>query len=196
MLMHLRAQLARSKPPPTTAAQPKAPPGRPEKKTSPTLDAVIAELRAEISALRREVAALQAQHEASHIPSISPRTAPTVVPPQPPSPSTASSISIAQEGVAHPGHHWLQPILDHAQCPPFIKHIDSSMVPTYSFDLPEETQQVLQIIYSADMPRFAGFDSNGNLFVAIRSSPELVVAAIVVPPGAPFPPAPSLNAPF
>jgi len=64
------------------------------------------------------------------------------------------------------------------------------MVPYYPFDLPEDCQQAVEVIYQVDMPRFVSFDSNGDLYIAIWAHPEIVIAAMVAPPGAPLPPAP------
>jgi len=190
MLMHIRAQRAHSRVGKTSpaSAPPRAAP-RPVAVIPPQPPGVIAELRQEITALRAEIQALRLLHEASTSLPLSPRTAPTVVPPQPPSPSAASSISMAQEGIAHPDHRWLQAIIDNQYCPPTFRHIDSSMVPSYPLAIPEDVQQVLQVIYEADV-RFVGFDSNGDLCVAIRSPAELVIAAIVVQAGALLPPPP------
>jgi len=185
MLMHIRAQRAHSRVGKTSLAS--AP--RPAAVIPPQPPSVIAELRQEIAALRAEVQALRLLHEASTSLPLSPRTAPTVVPPQPPSPSAASSISMAQEGIAHPDHRWLQAVIDNQYCPPTFRHIDSSMVPSYPLAIPKDVQQVLQVIYEADV-RFMGFDSNGDLCVAIQSPAELVIAAVVVQAGALLPPPP------
>ena len=63
------------------------------------------------------------------------------------------------------------------------------MVPSYPLIIPEDVQQVLQVIYEADV-RFMGFDSNGDLCVAVQSPAELIIAAIVIQAGAPLPPPP------
>jgi len=190
MLMHIRAQHAHSrvgKPPPASTPPCAAP--WPAAVIPPQPPSVIAELHREIAALRAEVQALRLLHEASTSLPLSPRTAPTVVPLQPPSPSATSSISMVQEGIAHPDHRWLQAIIDNQYCPPTFRHIDSCMVPSYPLIILEDVQQVLQVIYEADV-RFVGFDSNGNLCVAIWSPAELIIAAIVIRAGAPLPPPP------
>ena len=129
---------------------------------------VIAELRAEIAALWAKVQAPCSLHKASTVPPLSPCTNPTVMPPHPPSPSAALSISMVQEGVAHPNHRWLQAVINNQYCPPTFHHINSSMVPSYPLSILEDVQQVLQVIYEADI-QFVGFNSNGDLCVAIQS---------------------------
>ena len=96
---------------------------------------------------------------------------------------------MVQEGIAHPDHRWLQAVIDNHYCPPTFHHINSSMVPSYPLVIPEDVQQVLQVIYEADV-RFVGFDSNGDLCVAVQSPAELIIAAIVIQAGAPLPPPP------
>jgi len=60
------------------------------------------------------------------------------------------------------------------------------MVPYYPFDLLEDCQQAIKVIYEVVMPCFVGFDSNGDLYVAIQASPEVIVTAMVAPlPSAP-----------
>jgi len=188
MLMHIRAQRAHSRvgkkallasAPPCAAPQPVA-------TIPPQPPSIIAELRREITALWTKVQALRLLHEAPTSPPLSPRTAPTVMPPHPPSPCAASSISMVQEGIAH---RWLQAVINNQYCPPTFRHIDSSMVPSYPLVIPEDVQQVLQVIYEADV-RFVGFNSNGDLCVAIWSPAELIITAIVIRAGAPLPPPP------
>jgi len=99
-------------------------------------------------------------------------------------------MSVVQEGIAHPDHQWLHAVIDNQYCPPAFKHIDSSMVPTYPLVIPKDVQQVLQVIYEADV-WFVGFDSNGDLCVAIWSPAELIIVAVVVQAGAVLPPPPS-----
>ena len=140
MLVHLRTQQARfcAKTPP--AAKLKAPTA--SSPLPPSLE--IASLRAEIAALQTKFEAFKWSYESlsseasSSSPPQSRCTAPMVMPPHPPSPSPSSSTSMAQERTAHRKHRWLQPILDHQHCPALFHHIDSSMVPIYTFTMPDD----------------------------------------------------------
>jgi len=161
----------------------------------PQSPGIIVELHEEIAALWKEVQALCSLHEASLTAPLSPHTTPTVVPHTPLSPSTSLSMSIIQVGTAHPAHRWLQAILDHWHCPPPFCSIDSSMIPFYPFDTPEDIQQVLEVIFIADMTQFMGFDSNGDLRVTIWAPQELIVATLIMPKGVPTAPAPSIHRP-
>ena len=152
----------------------------------------IAEVQSELMALWAEFEEFKnfyesSSSEASAHSSHSPYTAPTVVPHHPPSPSTESSMSVMQEGTAHPSHSWLQPILDHPQCPAFIQHVDSSMVPILSYALPDDVPQSVIVTYTKGSPRHLGLDSNGDLCVAATGNSERVVIFLAAPPGAPFP---------
>ncbi|KIM55474.1 hypothetical protein SCLCIDRAFT_30334 [Scleroderma citrinum Foug A] len=113
---------------------------------------------------------------------------PQQCPPHPPSPSTASSISTVQEGVAHPSHGWLQPILDHDQCSAFLKHVDSSMVPIPSYTLPDDVPQSVIATYTKGSLRHLGLDSNGDLCVAATGISDKVVVFLALPSGVPLPP--------
>ena len=97
---------------------------------------------------------------------------------------------MVQEEIFHPDHQWLQAIIDNQYCPPAFKHINSSMVPTYPLVIPEDVQQVLQVIYETDI-RFVSFNSNSDLCVAIWSPTELIIVVVVVQVGALLPPPPS-----
>jgi len=57
--------------------------------------------------------------------------------------------------------------------------LDSSMVPSYPLAIPDDVQQVLQVIYEADI-RYVGLDSNGDLCVAYWCPPELIIVAVVI----------------
>lgn len=104
-------------------------------------------------------------------------------------------MSVTQEGIAHPHHRWLQAILDHQHYPPPFCSINSSMAPFYPFDIPEDVQHVLEVIFTSDMPQFVGFDSNGNLQITIQALCELIVTTLVMPEGTITPPAPSMYRP-
>ena len=67
------------------------------------------------------------------------------------------------------------------------------MVPFYPLNMHEDVQLVVQALFSADMPRFVGLDSNSDLQVAIQASPELVASTIVMPEGAQLPPPPNIR---
>ena len=182
MLVHLRSQQARSRAKPLPSTKSKAPAALP-----PTVSP-----SAEISSLRVEIVALQTEFEefkqsyespseASSSP-LSPRTAPTVVSPQPPSPSTTtSSLSMTQERTSHPQHHWLQLILDHLSCPALFHHIDSSMVPIYIFAMPDDVQHVLMVYTNMRGCRYLGFNSNRDLYVAGHAPAKLIIMSINAP---------------
>jgi len=70
------------------------------------------------------------------------------------------------------------------------------MAPFYPFNIPQDVQQVLEVIFTSDMPWFMGFNFNGDLQVAIRAPHELIVAALVMPKGAITPPAPTIYCPM
>ncbi|KIM60147.1 hypothetical protein SCLCIDRAFT_26787 [Scleroderma citrinum Foug A] len=150
MLVHLRTQQARlrAKTPPTT--KPKAPAAPPP--SQPPLSE-LASLKAELVALQTKFEEFKHSYESSSSEASSsslpqsPRTNPTVVPAHPPSPSPSSSASMAQECTAHHEHCWLQPILDSIYCPALFHHIDSSMVPIYTFAMPNDVQCILMVMW-------------------------------------------------
>ena len=133
--------------------------------TEPT----IANLLSQIEALWTDFKNFKQAHEASSSeahpsPASSPQAVPTILPNDPPSPSSStSSMSIVEESTAHPNHQWLQPIIDHRHSPVFICHIDSSMAPIYSHAMPDDVQQVLTVAYLKALPRYLGVDSNSDL---------------------------------
>ena len=176
--------------PPTLSAPNQAPPPP----SQPAQGLTIADLLSQIEELRSDFEKFKRAHEASSSeespsPSPSPQVAPTVLPNDPPSPpSSTSSLSVAQECTAHPDHPWLQPVLDHAHSPPFVKHVDSSMVPLYSHSMPDDVQQVLMVNYSKGSPRFLGIDSNGDLQVSAQCRPSEVKMLINLTEDDPQPP--------
>ena len=186
MLLHLSAQsrlLDRAQPPkpaPKDAPQPRQPltrtaPAPPTQHAS--CSAEIAALCAEIEALRKKLA------EVFDSAPPSPRTAPTVVPPAPQHdpPSPTSSVATAASHTAHPDHPWLQTILDHPQCPPFLQSIDSSMAPIAAYAIPDDVQQVVQTLHDRSPPIYIGIDSNGDLIVAKTAPGDLISIAIRMP---------------
>ena len=60
------------------------------------------------------------------------------------------------------------------------------MVPSYPLVIPDNVQQVLQVIYAVDI-WFMGFNSNGDLCAAIHCPAALTIAAAVVQEGALLP---------
>ena len=194
MLVHLRSQQAqlraRSKPPPPPTVAPLQ--GHPPPKSTPGL--TIADLLSQIEALRVDFENFKRKHEASSSeasPSLlsSPQVAPTVLPNDPPSPpSSTSSMSMVEESKSHPNHQWLQPILDHRHSPAFIKRIDSSMVPLYSYAMPDDVQQIMAVAYPKASPRYLGVDFNGDLRVSAQCSSEFVTMFITLTESDPQPP--------
>ena len=185
MLVHLRSQQAqlraRVKPSPTPAIPPQTGhPTTPKSAPGPT----IADLLLQIEKLRSDFEALKRQleepsSEAPSSPSLSPQATATVLPNNPPSPpSSTSSMSIAEESIAHPDHTWLQPVIDHKHAPPFIRRIDSSMVPIFSHAMPDDVQQTVVIGYPKVSPRYVGVDSNGDLRISAQCPSEIVVMFI------------------
>lgn len=83
----------------------------------------------------------------------------------------------------HPDHLWLQQVLDHTHCPPFIKSVDSGMAPRLCYTIPEDVQQVLQLQSLTFPPIYVGIDSNGDLQVAREADGDLVTVSIVMPLG-------------
>ena len=113
----------------------------------------------------------------------SPRTVTAVLkPPIPPS-SPSSSISSVRSRTAHPDHQWLQPVLDHKHCPPFLRSIDSSMLPTLVYAIPDDVQQVLQVQHKNHPPVYIGIDSNGDLQVAAKAPGDLITLSVAMPSG-------------
>ena len=131
---------------------------------------------AEIAALRVEIAVLCKKLDASleHPPPPSPCTILVTVcpPPRPSSPSPSTSASVRSR-TAHPDHPWLQPILSHKHCPPFLVSVDSSMAPTLSYAIPEDVQQVLQVQCKGHPPMYIEIDSNGDLQVTGKANGDL-----------------------
>ena len=95
--------------------------------------------------------------------------------------TTTSSLSMMQECTSYPQHCWLQPILDHPSCLVLFHHIDSSMVPIYVFAMPDDVQHVLMVYTNVRGPRYLGFNSNGDLYVAGHASAELIITLINMP---------------
>ena len=156
---------------PTSKTAPPPPP-----KQHATCLAEIAALRAEIEALRRKMAELL-----EHQPPLSPHTILTMapVPTQPPHPPP-SSVALAQSRTAHPDHPWLQHVLDHKHCPPFIKSIDSTMVPCLRYAIPDDVQQVLQVQSQTFPPIYIGIDSNSDFQVAREADGDLITVSIAM----------------
>ena len=129
-------------------------------------------LCAEIEALRKKLAEFL-----EHPSPPSPHTilATVLKPPQPcPSPpASSSSLMSIRSSMAHPDHPWLLAVLDHTQCPPFIKSVDSSMLPFFvkgSASGSEDVQQVVQLLLSTRTNScYIGIDSNGDLQVAKKA---------------------------
>ena len=201
MLLHIDAQMRlfdRLHPPKDHQEEPTQP--RPQPQTSPrarsshskTADTPAPQTppskhtscAAEIAALRAEIAVLRKKLDASleHPPPPSPRTIlATVHPPsRPPSPSPSTSASVRSR-TAHPDHPWLQPILSHKHCPPFLVSVDSSMAPTLSYAIPEDVQQVLQVQCKGHPPMYVGIDSNGDLHVAGKADGDLITMSLAMP---------------
>ena len=108
-------------------------------------------------------------------------------PPQPhPSSPTSSSLTSIRSGMAHPDHPWLQTVLDHTQCPSFIRSMDSSMSPyfvTGGGNMPKNVQQVVQLLSSTrNTSLYIGIDSNGDLQVA-KKAPAVIVHSQLSCPG-------------
>ena len=196
MLMHIAAQmriLERTPPPAKSAKGAPSPPSGPSPpKTTPppskehtTCSAEIAALRAEIADLRAEIADLRKKlSETLDVPAPpSPRTVLAVLKPTRPPSSPSSSISSVRSRTAHPDHQWLQAVLDHKHCPTFLKTIDSTMVPTLVYAIPDDVQQVLQVQHKNHPPVYIGIDSNGDLQVAAKAPGELVTISVAMPPG-------------
>ena len=160
------------KPPPSKTPLPPPP------KQHTTCTAEIAALRAEIEALRKKMAELL-KHQAPPSPCTILAMAPIPTQPPPPPLSTTSVRSCT----AHPDHPWLQQVLDHKHCPPFIKSVDSGMAPRLRYTIPEDVQQVLQVQSSTFPPVYVGIDSNGDLQVAREADGNLVTISIVMPSG-------------
>ena len=186
MLLHISAQswlLDRAQPPkpaPKDAPQPRQPPTR----TAPAPPTQHASCSAKITALWAEIEALRKKlAEVFDTTPPSPRTAITVVPPAPrhDPPSPTSSVATAASCTAHPDHPWLQTILDHSQCPPFLQSVDLSMVPIATYAIPNDVQQVVQTLHSRSPPIYVGIDSNGDLMVAKTAPGDLVTIAIRMP---------------
>lgn len=173
--------------------------GHPPPKSTPGL--TIADLLSQIEALRVDFENFKCKHEASSSeaspsPLSSPQAAPTVLPNDPPSPpSSTSSMSMVEESKSHPNHQWLQPILDHRHSPAFIKRIDSSMVPLYSYAMPDNVQQIMAVAYPKASPRYLGVDFNGDLRVSAQCSSEFVTMFITLTESDPQPPPCPLNLP-
>lgn len=198
MLLHISAQMRLHNRNPPSKPEPKAPSTHPapraEKTAScpppkqhPTCSAEIAALRAEVEALQKKLA-----EYLEHPTPPSPRTilASVLKSPQPqPSPSTptspSSSLTSIRSSMAHPDHPWLQAVLDHKQCPPFIKSIDSSMIPIFvsgGGSISEDMQQVVQLLSSTrTKSAYIGIDSNGDLQVATKVPASIVHSAIAMP---------------
>lgn len=87
--------------------------------------------------------------------------------------------------MAHPDHPWLQAVLDHKQCPPFIKSIDSSMSPIFvrgGGSVSEDVQQVVQLLsLTRTKSSYIGIDTNGDLQVATKVPASIVHSAIAMP---------------
>ena len=103
---------------------------------------------------------------------------------QAPSSPTSLSLMLIRSGMAHPDHLWLQKVLDHAQCPPFVRSIDSSMplhFITGTGDMPEFMQQVVQLLSpTRTNPCYIGVNSNGDLQVAKRAPAAIIHSALVM----------------
>ena len=139
---------------------------------------------AEIAALRAEIALLCERLDAvlEHPPPPSSCTilAAVPIPPHPSSPLSSTTESVWSR-TAHPDHQWLQGILDHKHCPPFLVSVDSSMAPTIRYAIPEDVQQVLQVQSSGNPPMYVGIDSNGDLQAASKVDGDLITMSIVMP---------------
>ena len=143
-------------------------------------------LQSEFEALKQSL--VSSSEEASSSSNQSPCTAPTAVPPHPPTPSTStSSMSVVQEGIAHPQHQWLQLVLDHPHCPPFIHHIDSATVPLTSYAMPDDVPQALEVHWHSGAPRYLGFDSNGDLCSSSTCHGSKITKLILLPQTSPLP---------
>ena len=102
-----------------------------------------------------------------------------------PSSPTLSSLMSIRSGMAHLDHPWLQVVLDHAQCPPFMRSIDSSMSPCFitgGGSMPKDVQQVIQLLsLTRTTLCYIGVDSNGDLQVAKRAPVEIIHSVIAMP---------------
>ena len=165
----------RARPSHTRTTNTPAPQPPPQKHTS---------CSAEIAALRTEIEVLRKKLDASleHPPPPSPRTilATVRLPSCPSSPSPSTSASVRSR-TPHPDYQWLQPILDHKHCPPFLVSVDSSMAPSLCYAIPEDVQQVLQVQCKGHPPMYVGIDSNGDLQVAGKADGDLITLSIVMP---------------
>ena len=97
-------------------------------------------------------------------------------PPPPP-----SSVSSVKSYIAHPDHKWLQPVLDHKHCPPFLVSTDSSITPFLVYAIPDDVQQVLQVQHKHHPPVYIEIDSNGDLQMAIKAPGELITMSVIMP---------------
>ena len=86
--------------------------------------------------------------------------------------------------MAHPDHPLLQEVLDHAQCPPFVRSIDSSMSPyfiTGGGNMPEDVHQVVQLLSPTRVkPCYIGINSNGDLQVASKAPAAIIHSALAM----------------
>ena len=154
----------------------------PPKQHTPCL-VEIAALHVEIAALRKK---LDEVLEHPHPPSPCTILATVLKSPQPrPSSPTSSSLTSIRSGMAHPDHPWLQAVLDHPQCPHFVRSIDSSMSPFFIKDggsIPEDVQQVVQLMSpTRSTTCYVGVDSNGDLQVARKAPATIVHSAFAMP---------------
>ncbi|KAF8433093.1 hypothetical protein L210DRAFT_982584 [Boletus edulis BED1] len=116
------------------------------------LAALVQGMQTEIDQLKSKVQALTLSLVAS--PPSLPITS-RVVPPlstisNPPSPT--SSVSTALSRTAHPGHLWLQCILDHKDLSPYLHHVDSEMMPQYHHAVPDDVPSIL-MVHSSNQER-------------------------------------------
>ena len=168
-------------PQPHAGAHPKAsatpPTSTPQKHAS--CSAEIVALRAEIALLRERLDAML-----EHPTPPSPCTILVAVPVTPhPSSPPSSTTGLVRSRTAHPDHQWLQGILDHQHCPPFLTSVDLSMVPTIRYAIPEDVQQALQVQSRGNPPMYIEIDSNGNLQVASKVDGDLITMSVVMPLG-------------
>ncbi|KAF8439493.1 hypothetical protein L210DRAFT_791494, partial [Boletus edulis BED1] len=69
--------------------------------------------------------------------------------------------------------------LNHEDCPLYLHHVSSSMVPLYYHAVPEDVPEVYMIRPDHHIPFYISINSNGDLTVACNiQNPDLITIVV------------------
>lgn len=105
-----------------------------------------------------------------------PECSPTQYPPSPPLPAPAAE---AMEDQTQHHHAWLQAVLDHCECPDFVKASNSPLAPIFTDCMPTDVRGALLVDFSDGHRLFLGPNPDGTLYCSCKlQTPGPLVAML------------------